>query len=250
MNNVFTTIGTSWDFYKSQSVLRAVLFWLLMIPLALLLATGDIFVEEALLREYTMESVLEGSRSAMPLIGFLFVQIALGIVMLWGIACVLLVGKRLMQTRAGRTRTSFSIVRKEAGRFVGNLFLTDILRTCFIFFWSLLLIVPGIIYFVRTFFFAIAIVCEGKGYRDALTQSKNVVKGHTLTALLHLAGLAGAIFLPLAVLDGFLIEAVLRTLPDLVRLTYLTSAILYGLGIVLFILSTVSLYSQLKKLPS
>ncbi|PIQ75756.1 hypothetical protein COU78_00090 [Candidatus Peregrinibacteria bacterium CG10_big_fil_rev_8_21_14_0_10_49_24] len=250
MNNVFTVIGTSWDFYKSQSVLRAVLFWLLMIPLTLLLATGDIFVEETLSRDYTMAGILEGSQSAMPLIGFLFIQVALGIVMLWGIACVLLVGKRLMQTRAGRTRTSFSIVRKEAGHFVGNLFLTDILRTCFTFFWSLLLIVPGIIYFVRTFFYAIAIVCEGKGYREALRHSKDVVQGHTTVALLHLAGTAGAIFLPLAVIDGFVIELVLRTLPDLVRLTYLTSAYLYSLGIVIFMLSTVSLYSQLKKLPS
>jgi uncharacterized membrane protein len=250
MPNIFTLIGTSWDFYKSQPVLRTVLFWLILLPLAMLLATSEFFAEEAMLNEYTFEGVIQGVQSPAPLLLFILLQLVLGVVMLWGIACVLLVGKRLLQTRAGRTRSSFSVVRKQAGRFVGNLFITDVLRSCFTFFWALLLIVPGIIYFVQTFFFAIAIVCEGKGYREALLHSKSVVKGHTRTALLYLAGLAGAIFLPLLVIDSISIELVFRTVPGLMRFTYLISAYLYSLGIVIFMLSTMSLYAQLKKLPS
>lgn len=55
----------------------------------------------------------------------------------WGTACTLIVGKRLLQAKAGRTRTSFKAVQGQARGFVAPLILTDILRACIALFWSL-----------------------------------------------------------------------------------------------------------------
>lgn len=177
-----------------------------------------------------------------------FVNIAFVVIILWGISCCTLVGKRLLQSRAGRARTSFKVVRKQAWRFVMNLMLTDILRGCFTFFWALLLIVPGIIYQIRTFFYFIAIVCEGKGYRSALQQSKNVVKGQTWTVFWYVLGLILAIFLPLIAIDMLIVGLVSRLDERLTIVTYLFSSYLYGLGIFIFLLSSISFYAHLKKM--
>lgn len=55
----------------------------------------------------------------------------------WGTACTLVVGKRLLQAKAGRTRTSFKAVQAQARGFVAPLLLTDILRGCIAILWSL-----------------------------------------------------------------------------------------------------------------
>ena len=232
MQNVFSLIGTSWDFYKSQPVLNAVIFWLFVLPMTAMALLGDYQVNAA------------------PNMGIIimFLNIALIILLLWGVACCTLVGKRLIRSRAGRARTSFKAVRKQAWRFVMNLLLTDLLRSCFTIFWALLLIVPGIIYQIRTFFYFIAIVCEGKGYRSALEQSQKAVKGKTWTALMYIIGLSLSIFLPLIVIDTAIIELVNYFDERLLIATYFVSSYLYSVGILIFILASISLYAELKKL--
>lgn len=55
----------------------------------------------------------------------------------WGVACTLVVGKRLLQAKAGRLRTSFKAVQGQARGFVAPLLLTDILRACIAILWAL-----------------------------------------------------------------------------------------------------------------
>ena len=236
MSNVFTLVGKSWDFKKSQPVLRPVLFWLLFIPMSALLL---------------METYLETNQPSPDLIvGIGFLHIVVIALLLWGVACVTLVGKRLLKSKAGRARSSFATVRKQAARSVVNLFFTDILRGCITILWSLLLIIPGIIYQIRTYFYFVAIVCEGKGYREALQHSKKTVKGQTWAALKGIVGLFFVIFIPLLVMDTVLTGALYTFEPKLLQATYLITAYLYSFGIVLLLLSSISLYAELKRSSS
>jgi uncharacterized membrane protein len=247
MPNVFSLIGTAWDFYKSQPVLNAVLFWLMVLPMTALFFLSEFQATDPYFTEATWESILAGQTSPDILIVTVFLNIVLIIILLWGVASCTLVGKRLLQSRAGRARTSFKVVRKEAKCFIGNIFITSILRSCFTLFLALLLIVPGVIYHIRTVFYFIAIVCEGKSYRGALSHSKSVVKGHTGTVFLYILGLCIAIFLPIMVLDAVLVEILYRLDTRLLQVTYFASAYLYGLGITIFLLSMIALYANLKK---
>lgn len=247
MPNIFSLMGTAWDFFRSQPVLNTVLVWLLVLPMSGMFAVADLQMSHPALKNATLQAVLYQGADPMPFLGVAFLQLLLTVLLLWGIACVLLVGRKLLQNRAGRARTSFAVVRQEAGHYVATLLLTDILRACATILWGLLLIVPGIIYFIRTFFFYIAIVCEGQGFRDALRQSNAVVKGQTATAGLYLLGLCAFIFLPLAVADTFVANIVYLLAPSAVKATYVLSSLLYGTGGLLFLLSTIPLYRELKK---
>jgi len=76
--------------------------------------------------------------------GILFVLafFTLIIVSFWGTACILFVGQRMIQNRAGRSRTSFKVVRTEARPLLIPLILTSLLRACIAVEWSLLFFVP------------------------------------------------------------------------------------------------------------
>ncbi|PIR50216.1 hypothetical protein COU79_00595 [Candidatus Peregrinibacteria bacterium CG10_big_fil_rev_8_21_14_0_10_54_7] len=246
--NIFALIGTSWDFYKSQPVLNAVLLWFLVLPITAESLLTEYQVNQPYFQDITWEGVASGQTNPNLFIATVLFEIVLILLLVWGMACCTLVGKRLLQNRAGRARTSFRAVSRQARRFVMSLILTDILRGCFTFFWALLLIIPGIIYQIRTFFYFIAIVCEGKEYRSALQESRGTVQGFTWTVLWYILGLSAAVFLPLIVIDTVLTEAIYRLDERLLPATYLVSSFLFGIGTLLFILSSISLYAQLKKM--
>ncbi|PIR52930.1 hypothetical protein COU76_04100 [Candidatus Peregrinibacteria bacterium CG10_big_fil_rev_8_21_14_0_10_49_10] len=250
MSNAFSLIGTAWDFKKSQPVFRAVLFWLLFLPMLCLFVLSDYIANEPYFSSATWEDVATGTVNPHLLIGTLFLQILIVVLLLWGIASVTLVGKRLVQSRAGRARTSFKTVRRQAAHLVTNLFLTSILRGCITLLWSLLLVVPGIVYSVRTFFYFVAILCEGKGYREALNQSSKVVRGQTWVALKQICGLCAVIFFPLIVIDSLIVQLVYLLAPALLRITYLSSSYLISLGLLLFLLSSMTLYAELQSSSS
>lgn len=179
MPNLFSIIGESWDFCRKQPALTHVILWLMFIPGLFLSMLADAEDRYSVLLNQNPEAWL------IVILG----TIAFSLLLTWGSVCVLSVGKRLLQAKSGRTRTSFKTVRSQAaGRFMPFI-LTSILRGAFTIFWTLLLIVPGLIYATRTAFYAVIVVCEGMSYREALKQSKNVVSGKFWSVLWSVLGL-------------------------------------------------------------
>jgi hypothetical protein len=209
---------------------------------------GYLFEQTSSYSDIMDNGITWGMTDLRPLIAVTAVQIIFALVLIWGIACVLLLGKRLITNKAGRSRTSFKLVRMEGRKFVINLFLTGILRDCFTILWGLLLIVPGVIYAIRTAFYHVTIVCEGLGYRSALKQSKEVVTGHTWTALWYLFGLGVVLFFPAILLTGLLDQITIFD-PRLMPAIFLLESVAMSLAILIFNLATILLYSELKKLP-
>lgn len=168
------------------------------------------------------------------------------VIMLWGGACVLLVGKKLVHSPAGRNRTSLVAVAREGRSFIVPLLLTQLLRFCFTLLWSLLLIIPGIIYAIRTTFYTIIIVAEDTAYRAALRQSIALVRGHTWSVLWRLAVILIVIYGPpnlLSLLGYWLVEG----MHDSAMLTMdVVDAVLNAPATIIALLAVVALYDELK----
>ncbi len=90
---------------------------------------------------------------------------------------------------------------------------------------------------------------EGFGYRQALKVSKNVVKGHTWTTLWHLLGLAVVIFLPSFFLAGATDEFARYFDMRLFPAMSIVGNTCIAFSLMLFTLTTIVLYGELKKLP-
>lgn len=179
----------------------------------------------------------------------IILMLIFALLIIWGSACILVIGKRLLTSRAGRNRTSFRAVARQARRYILPLFLTGILRTCFTILWGLLFIIPGIIYAVRTTFYAIVVVCEGPSYRQALKHSKEVSFGHTWKILWSIIGLALCTFLPVSLLTTGIALLVSFIDMRLMIMTDILNGFFTGLATILFTLATIVLYSELKKQP-
>jgi len=178
-------------------VLNAVLLWLVLLPLVAMTLSEYILSLSPTFQSINKSGVIWGETDLRPVFLLIAMQIAFSLFLIWGVACILLVGKRVLSANgAGRNRTSFRVVRKEARKYVLTLFFTGILRTCITILWTLLLIIPGIIYSLRTIFYHITIVCEGKEYRSALHKSISVVRGHTWKVFWYMLGLGFSLFVP------------------------------------------------------
>ncbi len=181
------------------------------------------------------------------LVIILLAMAGLSICILWGSASVLLVGKRMLQNSAGRNRTSFSAVRSKSSKYISNLLLTGILRDCFTVLWSILLIIPGIIYSIRTTFYHVAIVCDGKEYRGALTKSKELVQGHTWYVLWYLIATVCVLFIPVTIVAN-IAEAIIKNIDGrFIFLADIISAALHGLATCIFLLTNIGMYASLKE---
>lgn len=174
ISSPFSLIGTAWAFGKKQPALKGVAFWFFLIPGALMniFSTLMDWNESGDFLGFT--EAQQDMAVAIAVVGIL----VLAVVMLWGGACVLLIGKKLVHSRAGRNRTSLAAVAREGHSFILPLLLTQLLRTCFTLLWTLLLVIPGIIYSLRTIFNDIIVVTEDTAYRGALKRSKDVVRGN------------------------------------------------------------------------
>ena len=145
--STLSAIKEAWDFYKKQPALNAVILWFFIIPSY----TGDIVTRildpldplsvPSLQTFFTLYDPYKVSLLLFFLILFFFT--------LWGTASVLLVGKKLVHSRAGRSRTSFQSVAGDALPFVPPLIITSVLRTCITIYWSLLFIVPATFVLLR-----------------------------------------------------------------------------------------------------
>ncbi|OGJ60303.1 hypothetical protein A2635_01000 [Candidatus Peribacteria bacterium RIFCSPHIGHO2_01_FULL_51_9] len=179
----------------------------------------------------------------------IILMLIFGLLLIWGSACILVIGKRLLTSRAGRNRTSFCAVARQARRYILPLFLTGILRTCFTILWGILFIIPGIIYNIRTIFYAIVITCEGPSYRQALKRSKEVTFGHTWKILWSIIGLALCTFLPVSLLTAGIALIVSSIDMRLMIITDVLNGFFAAFATLLFTLATIVLYSELKKQP-
>ncbi|HVW66195.1 MAG TPA: hypothetical protein VHA78_00520 [Candidatus Peribacteraceae bacterium] len=234
MPGIFQLIGDAWNFGRKQPALIHVSFWLLLLPMLAM---------SLLSRLIAMQRFSNAATSG-PATAASLLMIVLAVVFVWGMACVLIIGKRMLAAKAGRSRTSFKAVRREARGFIIPLILTSILRSVFAFLWALLLIIPGIIYSVRTAFYFIIIVEEGVSYRAALQRSKEIARGHVWDIFWRFVVLAIILFAPISI-----VTAILHAFSDTYAAQFgtdLLSTIFTTLSAVLFILCIVQMYGSLR----
>ncbi len=122
-------LGQAWAFYRKNAVFNAILLWLAVIPLTAVQVLGPLLAPE----EPRLKLAFD--------IALLVFQVFL---LAWSSAAVLLVGKRMIQNRAGRSRTSLRSVVQESAPSVLPLLLTGLLRACIVLQYSLLFILPAI----------------------------------------------------------------------------------------------------------
>ncbi len=234
MSKRSSPLSSAWIFARSQPALRSVGFWLLFLPL---------FGMNVLVR---FADVLRQEQSATAnVLALVVVALFLGILLVWGTACVTVIGKRLLQNRAGRSRTSFRAVAKQASSFVIPLLLTGILRSCITTLWAILLIIPGIIYNLSTIFYPVVVVCEGLSYRPALQRSKQILKGQWWSGVLRILWIAIVLFTPVHVVLALLEVSTNDFLRGL-ALDFIGSAADAFL-IIIFTLAMIVVYGELKK---
>lgn len=243
MPSAATIIAKAWDFYRSQPLLNTIIFVLLFLPLAIL----DLF-SWALPSDVEVGTLvqLNASLGVAILIASVLLPIILIVCLIWADAAIILIGKKLIEQTTGRNRSSFRETAREARKFILPLLLTGILMSCGVILWSLLLIIPGIIFATRVLFYEVVIVAEGQAYRGALRRSMEVVKGRTGKTFLTTLVLSLYLFLPIGIL---------QTLLELVnerRLLLAGTLALDGIHSILytlFLLSLVILYGELKDMP-
>ena len=243
MHSPFAIIGTAWSFYRKQPVLNEITFWLMFLPVAALDAVGGMVETVAAqgfnTAQFTAMTAMEIAIS-IPLI------IVLIYLVIWGQACILTVAKRLVSSPAGRTRTSFKAVRKQAKKYIGPLFLTELLRSIFTALLTLLLIVPGVIYAIRTIFYDIMMIESGKVTygRDALKPSYNLVKGHTWEVLWRAFLISLSIYLPIGLLSSLITKGLLLVDSRLETLALVLTDCVQAFSTMFFIVCVVALYAN------
>lgn len=288
-------LADAWTFFRKQRALNAVVLVLFILPawgIALLARLPD---PEDLLGGTALHRFLALNDPYNVVV--ILCTFLLSLAILWGNASVLLVGQRMIKSRAGRARTSFRAVRRDAAPLVFPLLLTTVLRACFALYWLLLFLVPAslllldpacrlffalafqgvlapaetaggllnpaviartiqhcplsvflpllaipaLLYLVRTSFFQVALVAEGKRYRSALRRSKDVLRRRFWRTALTLVGLALLLFVPSGIVasiaDGLLasVDERLAVVADLVGAAVQSLAgALYLLGLTAF----------------
>jgi|CXWL01.1.fsa_nt_gi hypothetical protein len=238
MPGVFALIGQSYAFCRKQSALIGVGFWLLFLPLSGINLLAS-FIKEA------HRNI--GAENGAPLLLSALCVMLLGILLMWGVSCVLVIGSRLLAAKAGRSRTSFKAVRTEAKAFIIPLILTGLLRGIITLLWGMLLIIPGVIYSIRTIFFSIIIVDEGIGYRPALRKSRDIVRGHTFPVIMKILLMSLFLFIPVRIFVEIFTLLVFTVFaePGLPLVDILDGA-LSAAALTLFTISTILLYGSLR----
>ena len=129
--NPFRLLKESFSFWRKQPALTHVLLWFFIVPVIAL----------DLLTAFWPET----NDAAFKQIGSIGVGLATllsALVILWGQACVVLVARRMVVNRAGRSRTSFSSVRRGAIPLILPLLLGGILRAVITLEWALAYVLP------------------------------------------------------------------------------------------------------------
>lgn len=121
------------------------------------------------------------------------------------------------------------------------------IQRCGPLFLAIPLLIPAVIYQLRTFFYEIVLVAENLRYRDALRRSRMIVRGRSWQVFWILFALSLIIFIPAGLL-GFGISIVLESLlPDLPIAGAVINNIINATAGLLFTLSFVAFYGSLRK---
>ena len=189
MPNLFAFIATGWELYKKQPVLNRITLWILFPAMWL----------SSILNNPVLSPLSSNDTALFPLglIGAVIIIVLVSV----GQVSTLLVAKRLLGHPAGRNRTSIRQVLKQSQGLIIPLLLTGVLRACFTFLWGLLLIIPGIMYYIRTYFYDVFIVSEHQMYRRGLRASTTLAQEKTLTILLYIIGMYCILFVPVHILS-------------------------------------------------
>jgi uncharacterized membrane protein len=235
MPNIFSLIGEAWDFCRRQQAIMHVGFWFLFLPtvvtgfLNYLIETDSTFVDTSEMR-------------ILLILAFLI----LALITIWGTVCVLHIGKRLLQAKSGRTRTSFKSVRQQAKQYFIPYLLTTILMSIFTLLWTLLLIIPGIIYAIRVTFYSVIVVCEGISYRQALNRSKAIVKGQFWPVFGTVVCLYLCTFVPAQIISTASIAIAVDAPFAIVLAAQIVSGIVLSVAIVIYTLALILAYAHFK----
>ncbi len=173
-------------------------------------------------------------------------QIVLALLLLWGTTSILIIGKRILQAKSGRTRTSLHIVTSQVKTFFLPLLLTSILRSLLTILWGFLLVVPGIVYFFRTIFYPVVVICEDIAYRPALQHCVQMSKGKLASIAWAIIQLSLYTFIPAQII-AILLNIFVETLPTGAMIAAdVISSIIFATAVVLYLLSLISIYDHFK----
>lgn len=219
MRSLLAPLATAWLSYRKQRLL----WWTTLLLLFPSLFVGNI-IQAFFLR-----------RELFPIaITILLATLALHT---WGQACILI---------AGKGRRSFRSLLRAARPLIIPLLLTGLLRQCFTLLWGLLLILPGIIYNIRTTLFDAVIAREGQQYRQALRRSAFVVRHN----MWRTVGIVIATYI-LFFLPAYIPETLPLLLPSIAQALFwrigilLAKNIILAGGMALSLLTHIALYQEL-----
>lgn len=219
MESFLAPLSSAWHSYRKQRLL----WWVTLFLLFPSLIVGDLIQSFFLQREL------------LP-IAFLVLLVAIGL-HVWGQACVLI----------GKNRRSFRTLLRDAQALIIPLLLTSLLRQCLTLLWGILLIIPGILFVIRTTLFDAVIAIEGQQYRPALRRSAFIVQTHTCRTLAVIIATYLIFFLPAYLFDllplalpGPLTESLIWNIGILVPKNMILAA-----GTALSLLTHIALYHEL-----
>lgn len=220
MLSLLSPLSSAWRSYGKQPLL----WWVTLLLLFPSLLIGD------LITNFFLE------RALLPLILVLLLA-SIGLYA-WGQACVLIVGNG---------RRSLRVLLRDAKPLILPLLLTSVLRQCLILLFGLLLILPGILYAIRTVLFSVVLAREGQQYRPALRRSTCIVRTHMLRATTIIVAVYLLFFLPAYLLD-FLPSFLPPLLPGIVLGNIgllILKNLLLAVGSALSFLTHIALYNEL-----
>lgn len=211
-------------------------FWFLFLPT----------LGANLLTEYQITNVEAlRNRSEIFIVIVLF-QLLFALILVWGTAGILSIGKRMLQAKSGRTRTSMNTVNAQVKVIYFPFLLTSILRSIHVILWGLLLIVPGIVYFFRTALYPVIVICEGTAYRPALKQCIDMSRGQLGSIAMSIIGLSALTLFP-AQLLAIAFDSLAEGLPIAATLAAnLAASLLFTLVLVIYLLGLIGMYDYFK----
>jgi hypothetical protein len=269
-------IGESLIFLRKQPALPAVIGLFLFLPLLLLAQIPRL---ENSLPYFQMQST---ESSLVLLLG----GITFNVLTVWGSTCVLLIAKRLLQAKAGRTRTSLRAVSAQAAPYFLPYLLTSILRGIIALLWAVLFLIPvsaaawliapallaapqdtsfasmapwlllllipiiaALASLARTAFTPVLIFHEDIAYRPALRKSSQMVRKRFLPILLALTILVALLFVPAQLFSMLLLSMTGEKLSLLGLLGDALSSALNALAGALYLIGITLLYDKERPIP-
>ncbi len=220
----------AWDRFRRTPTVNAAVLWLLIVP-TFAGAVTERLVDAA--TPYWPGYVAPD----WAVWGLAASAITVNVLITWGVAAVLLAAH-------GKPRSEKALFAAAAPLII-PLLLTELLRACLTLLWLLALIVPGILYSLRTSLFQPAMVAEGLAFRPALQRSIALVKGRTGEVAWLLIGSALLIFLPIGFMAGVLQAFVGAIDPRLLAAVDAAQAAGEGIAATVYLFALTVLYERL-----